>query len=53
MILQDYSFIDSTAETRLQQESLLNGENLLEMHKVYDCSKKTLTFIQIIPHIID
>lgn len=35
--------IDSTAMTTLQQEFLLNEQNQLEIHKLYDCSKKTLT----------
>ncbi|MGM0788854.1 MAG: ATP-binding protein [Bacillota bacterium] len=34
--------IDSSAETTLQQEYLLNDQNLLEIHKLYDCSKKTV-----------
>lgn len=35
--------IDSTAKTTLQEEFLLNEVDQLEIHKVYDCSKKTLT----------
>ncbi|MBM7572938.1 ATP-binding protein [Aquibacillus albus] len=35
--------IDSTAKTTLQEEFLLNKDDQLEIHKVYDCSKKTLT----------
>lgn len=35
--------IDSTAVTSLQKEYLINEEGHLEIHKVYDASKKTLT----------
>jgi len=34
--------IDSSSETTLKQEYLLNDQNQLEIHKVYDCSKKTV-----------
>ncbi|WP_169907498.1 ATP-binding protein [Priestia abyssalis] len=34
--------IDTTAITTLQQEYLLNEQNQLEVHKVFDCSKKTV-----------
>lgn len=33
--------LDSSCETTLAQEELLNAEGLLEIHKVYDCSLKT------------
>ena len=33
--------LDSSSETTLAQEELLNPEGLLEIHKVYDCSLKT------------
>src|SRR5699024_8696206 len=32
--------IDSSAETSLKQEYLLNEHGLLEIHKIFDCSKK-------------
>src|SRR5690625_1430662 len=35
--------IDSTARTSLQQEYLLNDEGHLEIHKIYDASKKTIS----------
>lgn len=35
--------IDSTAPTTAKQEYLLNTEGNLEIHKVFDCSKKTPT----------
>lgn len=35
--------IDASYRTKLDDEYLLNEENLLEVHKVYDCSKKTPT----------
>jgi putative ATP-dependent endonuclease of the OLD family len=41
--IPDKIVIDSSAETSLQQEFLLNEQNHLEIHKVYDCSKKTIT----------
>lgn len=34
--------IDSSAITTLEQEYLLNDDNQLEIHKLYDCSKKTI-----------
>ncbi|MFC5773215.1 ATP-binding protein [Ectobacillus antri] len=41
-IPSDKLVIDSSAGTTLQQEYLLNEQNKLEIHKVYDCSKKTI-----------
>ena len=35
--------IDSNVKTNLKEEYLLNNENLLEIHKVWDCSKDKLT----------
>ena len=35
--------LDSTARTTLQQEFLLNKQDHLEIHKIYDCGKKTPT----------
>src|SRR5699024_10415563 len=32
--------IDSSAETSLKQEYLMNEHRLLEIHQIYDCSKK-------------
>ncbi|WP_214802015.1 ATP-binding protein [Exiguobacterium sp. ERU656] len=34
--------LDESAITNFQDEYLLNENNLLEIHKVYDCSKKTI-----------
>lgn len=34
--------IDSSVQVRLDQEYLLNADNLLEIKKVWDCSKKTI-----------
>jgi putative ATP-dependent endonuclease of the OLD family len=35
--------IDSSAPTTLENEFLLNEEGFLEIHKLYDCSKSTIT----------
>lgn len=34
--------IDATAQTKLENEYLLNSEGLLEIHKEFDCSKSTI-----------
>ncbi|WP_425203900.1 ATP-binding protein [Priestia megaterium] len=40
--IPDKSVIDASAGTSLEKEFLLNEEKQLEIHKVYDCSKKTV-----------
>ncbi|HET7321043.1 MAG TPA: ATP-binding protein, partial [Longimicrobiaceae bacterium] len=39
--LPDTLVLDTTAETSLDCEMLLNAEELLEIHKIFDCSTKT------------
>jgi len=44
--------IDSTNPTNLSEEYLLNSEGLLEIHKVYDCSKQKINKTDIKTYII-
>lgn len=39
---KDEIILDETATTTFKDEYLLNEEGLLEVHKTYDCSKKTI-----------
>ena len=41
---EDEIIIDTTAKTKLSDEYLLNGDGDLEIHKIFDCSKKTVPF---------
>lgn len=44
-VFSDYNneiILDETVATNLEKEFLLNEDNLLEIHKKYDCSKKTI-----------